>query len=109
MISFGYLKLTFDVSMVFIRYDCRLRICARAHFAHVFCLDVLITVFLKWSAYKKRGLFLGRYCDVSSYKGAKHWKKTLLCHIRLFSNPYHYSFNTLFKYKTCIAIPSIGI
>jgi len=23
MISFGYLKLTFDISMAFIRYDCR--------------------------------------------------------------------------------------
>ena len=71
MVSFGYLKLTFDIIMAFIRYDCRLWICARAHFAHVFCLDVLITVFLKLSAYKKRGLFLGRYCDVLSYKGAK--------------------------------------
>jgi len=41
----------------------------------LFCVDVLITqylitqYFLKQSAYINRGLFLGRYCDVSLYKG----------------------------------------
>ena len=35
----------------------------------LFCVDVLITqYFLKQSAYINRGLFLGRYCDVSSYR-----------------------------------------
>ena len=36
MISFGYLKLTVDISMAFIRYDCRLWNCARARFYHAF-------------------------------------------------------------------------
>ena len=31
MIIFGYRKLTFDISVDFIRYACRLWICARAH------------------------------------------------------------------------------
>ena len=46
----------------------------------LFCVDVLITqylitqyflkqYFVKQSAYINRGLFLGRYCDVSLYKG----------------------------------------
>jgi len=42
MISLGYLKLTFDISRVFIRYACRLWICARARFYHAFlrrCFD----------------------------------------------------------------------
>ena len=44
MISFGYLKLTFDVSMAFIRYA--------YDFVHVyvstmlFCVDVLITQYM---------------------------------------------------------------
>ena len=69
MTSFGCSKLTLDISMAFIRYDCRLWICARARFYHAFlrrCFDN--TVLLKQSAYIYRGLFLGRYCDVSSYK-----------------------------------------
>jgi len=58
MISFGYLKLTFDISMAFIRYDCRLWLCARARFYHAFlcrCFDN--TVLLKQSAYIIWGLF----------------------------------------------------
>jgi len=58
MISFGYPKLTFDISMVFIRYDCRLIICARARSYHAFlcrCFDN--TVLLKQSAYRNRRLF----------------------------------------------------
>jgi len=69
MISFGYLKLTFDISMAFIRYDCHLIICARVRFYPAFlrrCFDN--TVLLKQCAYRNRGLFFGRYCDVSSYK-----------------------------------------
>ena len=34
MIAFGYPKLTFDTSMTFIRYDCRLWINARTRFYH---------------------------------------------------------------------------
>jgi len=34
MICFGYLKLTFNISVAFIRHECRLCICARATFAH---------------------------------------------------------------------------
>ena len=67
MISFGYLKLTVDISMAFIRYDCRLWNCARAHFYHAFlrrCFDN--TLLLKQLAYRNRRLLLGRYYDVSS-------------------------------------------
>ena len=69
MISFGYLKLTFDISMAFICYDCFLWICARARFYHAFprrCFDN--TELLKQSSNRNRGLFFGRYCDESSYK-----------------------------------------
>jgi len=40
MIYFGNLKLTFDISMSFIRYDCRLWICTRVRFYmyHAFCV-----------------------------------------------------------------------
>jgi len=73
MISFGHPRLTFNISMAFTRHDCRLWICARANFAHAFlcrCFDK--TVPLKQSAYRNRGLFLGRYCDVSSYNFCSH-------------------------------------
>jgi len=50
-------------------------VCVAYEYVHVqispmlFCVDVLITqYFLKQSAYINRGLFLGRCCDVSSYK-----------------------------------------
>ena len=69
MVSISFLKLTFDISMAFIRYGCHLCICVRARFDHVFlrrCFDN--TVLLKQSAYNNRGLFWGRDCDVSSYK-----------------------------------------
>ena len=42
MISFGYLKLTFDISMAFIRYDGRLWTSVRARLYHAFlrrCFD----------------------------------------------------------------------
>jgi len=58
MTCFGYSKLTFNISMTFIRHDCRLSKCARANFAHAFlrtCFDN--TVLLKQSAYRNRGLF----------------------------------------------------
>ena len=54
--------------MAFIRHDCRLWIYARANFAHAFlrrCFDN--TELIKQSAYRNTGLFLGRYCDVSTY------------------------------------------
>ena len=66
MISFGYLKLTFDISMAFIRYDCRPWIRARARFYHAFlrrCFDN--TILLKQSAYRNRGLF---YADIVTYR-----------------------------------------
>jgi len=69
MISFGYLKLTFDISMAFIRYVCRLWFFARARFYHGFlriCFDN--KVLLKQPVYINRGRFLCRQCDVSSYK-----------------------------------------
>jgi len=57
MISFGYLKLTFDISMAFISYDCRLWICARARFYHAFLRRYFDnTTLLKQSAYRNRGL-----------------------------------------------------
>jgi len=40
MISFDYLKLTFDISMAFIRYDCRLWIYTRAISTMLFCVYV---------------------------------------------------------------------
>ena len=58
MISFGYLKLTFAISMVFICYDCRLWISARARFYHAFlrrCFDN--TDCFKQSGYRNGGLF----------------------------------------------------
>jgi len=42
MICFGYPKLTFNISMAFIRHNCRLWICAYANLAHDFlrrCVD----------------------------------------------------------------------
>ena len=43
------------------------------------CVDVLITQsFLKQSAYIDRGLSLGRYCDVSSYKQCYYDNNTTL-------------------------------
>ena len=50
--------------MAFVRYECRRIIFARAFLRR--CFDN--TVLLKQSAFRNRGLFLGRYCDVSSYK-----------------------------------------
>ena len=35
MISFGYLKLTFNISMAFIRYDCRLYILSYKFLTHL--------------------------------------------------------------------------
>ena len=56
------LSITFDISMAFIRYDCRLWICARARFYHAFLRRCFHnTVLIKQSAYINRGLFLGRY------------------------------------------------
>jgi len=64
----GYLKLTFNISMAFNRFDCRLWICAHARFYHAFLRRGFDnTVLLKQSAYRNRGLFLGRYYDVSLY------------------------------------------
>ena len=73
MICFGYPKLTFNISMAFILHDCRLWICARANFARAFLRRWFDnTVLLKQSAYRNRGLFLGRYCDVLLYNAFYH-------------------------------------
>ena len=59
MISFGYLKLTFHISMAFFRYGCPLIICAHARFYHAFlrrCFDN--TVILKQSPNRNRGLLV---------------------------------------------------
>ena len=66
MICFGYSKLTFNISMAFIRHDCRLWICARANFAHAFlcrCFDN--AVLLKQPAYRNRILF---QADIVTYR-----------------------------------------
>ena len=72
MISFGYTKLTFDISMAFIRYDCRLCICARARFYHAFLRKWFDSiVLLKQSAFRNRGLFnadIVTYRRITSYK-----------------------------------------
>jgi len=47
MISFGYLKLTFDISMAFIRYNCRLWNGACARFYHAFLHSTFKTVRLQ--------------------------------------------------------------
>ena len=53
MISFGYLKLTYDISIAFFRYDCRLWICAHANFYHAFLRRYYDnTVLLKQSIYR---------------------------------------------------------
>ena len=52
-------------------YTCRLWICACARFYHAcLCRCFDNTVLLKQSAYRKRVLFLGRYCDVLAYKNS---------------------------------------
>ena len=47
MISFGYVKLTFNISMAFIPYDCRLWIYAHARFYHTFLRSTFKTVRLQ--------------------------------------------------------------
>ena len=71
MIAFGYLKLMFDIGNAFICYDCRLWMCARFYHAFLIrCFDN--TVLLQQSAYRNREVFLGRYCDVSSYNNREN-------------------------------------
>jgi len=84
MICFGYPKLTFNISMAFIRLDCCLWICACANFVQAFlrrCFDN--TVLFKQSAYRNRGLFWGRFCDVLSYKLCNDFDDVLLLYIHV--------------------------
>jgi len=56
MVCFGLPKLTFNISMAFIRHDCRLWICACARFDHAFLRRYFDNkVLLKQSAYRNRG------------------------------------------------------
>jgi len=66
MIYFGYPKLTFNISMAtfarIVAYEY-----VQCKFHPCFLLRCFYsTVLLKQSAYRNRGLFLGRYCDISS-------------------------------------------